>query len=160
MVAQALPSRSQCSYNVRETPREMCTTVDMVSFQVDILDTLDTLDALDTLDTIDTPVDTLDIYIIHLLQEVCEEVPRMVPEVTCDTRMKEIELKEICVDIDLQLPRSGAGDVSTISRASTQGGVQHGGEGAVQVRAPGGDPPEVRPHRQGGVPGQDEASLH
>ena len=37
----------------------------------------------------------------------------MVPEVTCDTRMKEIELKEICVDIDLQLPRSGAGDVST-----------------------------------------------
>ena len=31
----------------------------------------------------------------------------MVPEVTCDTRMKEIELKEICVDIDLQLPRSG-----------------------------------------------------
>ena len=54
VVAQALPSRSQCSYNVRETPREMCTTVDMVSFQVDILDTLDTLDALDTLDTIDT----------------------------------------------------------------------------------------------------------
>ena len=92
MVAQALPSRSQCSYNVRETPREMCTTVDMVSFQVDIVDTLD----------------ILDIYIIPL-QEVCEEVPRMVPEVTCDTRMKEIELKEICVDIDLQLPRSGAG---------------------------------------------------
>ena len=52
----------------------------------------------------------------------------MVPEVTCDTRMKEIELKEICVDIDLQLPRSGAGDVSTISRVSAQGGVQHGGE--------------------------------
>ena len=91
MVAQALPSRSQCSYNVRETPREMCTTVDMVSFQVDIVDNLD----------------ILDIY-IKLLQEVCEEVPRMVPEVTCDTRMKEIELKEICVDIDLQLPRSGA----------------------------------------------------
>ena len=40
VVAQALPSRSQCSYNVRETPREMCTTVDMVSFQVDIVDTL------------------------------------------------------------------------------------------------------------------------
>ena len=143
MVAQALPSRSQCSYNVRETPREMCTTVDMVSFQVDIVDTLD----------------ILDIYIIPL-QEVCEEVPRMVPEVTCDTRMKEIELKEICVDIDLQLPRLGAGDVSTISRVSTQGGVHHRGEGAVQVRAPGGDPAEVRPHRQGGVPGQDEASLH
>ena len=36
----------------------------------------------------------------------------MVTEVTCDTRMKEIELKEICVDIDLQLPRSGARGVS------------------------------------------------
>ena len=43
VVAQALPSRSQCSYNVRETPREMCTTVDMVSFQVDNLDNLDNL---------------------------------------------------------------------------------------------------------------------
>ena len=29
----------------------------------------------------------------------------MVPKVECDTRMKEIELKEICVDIDIQLPR-------------------------------------------------------
>ena len=105
-------------------------------------------------------VDTLDIYIIQLLQEVCDEVPRMVPEVTCDTRMKEIELKEICVDIDLQLPRSGARGVPTISRVSAQGGVQHGGEGAVQVRAPGGGPAEVRPHGQGGVPGQDEAGLH
>ena len=60
---------------------------------------------IDNLDIVDS---LQDIYIIHLLQEVCEEVPRMVPEVTCDTRMKEIELKEICVDIDLQLPRSGA----------------------------------------------------
>ena len=37
--------------------------------------------------------------------EVCDEVPRMVQEVECETRMKEIELKEICVDIELQLPR-------------------------------------------------------
>ena len=66
----SLPSQTQCSYNVQESPREMCTNVDMVSFQ-----------------------------------EVCEQVPRMVPQVTCQTRMKEIELKEICVDIDIQLPR-------------------------------------------------------
>ena len=37
--------------------------------------------------------------------EVCDEVPRMVQEVECETRMKEIELKEICVNIDIQLPR-------------------------------------------------------
>ena len=29
----------------------------------------------------------------------------MVPTVSCETRMKEIELKEICIDIDIQLPR-------------------------------------------------------
>ena len=29
----------------------------------------------------------------------------MVPKVACLTRMKEIELKEICLDIDIQLPR-------------------------------------------------------
>ena len=29
----------------------------------------------------------------------------MVPKVECQTTMKEIELKEICVDIDIQLPR-------------------------------------------------------
>ena len=38
-------------------------------------------------------------------QEVCDQVPRMVPQVNCETKMKEIELKEICVDIDIQLPR-------------------------------------------------------
>ena len=37
--------------------------------------------------------------------EVCDQVPRMTPEVQCETKMKEIELKEICVDIDIQLPR-------------------------------------------------------
>ena len=41
--------------------------------------------------------------------EVCDEVPRMVQEVECETRMKEIELKEICVDIELQLPREECG---------------------------------------------------
>ena len=29
----------------------------------------------------------------------------MVPKVACDTRMKDIELKAICIDIDIQLPR-------------------------------------------------------
>ena len=29
----------------------------------------------------------------------------MVPKVECQTMMKEIELKEICLDIDIQLPR-------------------------------------------------------
>ena len=38
-------------------------------------------------------------------QEVCDQVPRMVPQVNCETKMKEIELKEICVDIDIQFPR-------------------------------------------------------
>ena len=60
----------QCNYNVRETPREMCTSVEMMRFT-----------------------------------EVCDEVPRMVQKVECETRMKEIELKEICVNIDIQLPR-------------------------------------------------------
>ena len=32
-------------------------------------------------------------------------MPKMVPTVSCETRMKEIELKEICIDIDIQLPR-------------------------------------------------------
>ena len=40
-----------------------------------------------------------------MFREVCDQVPRLVPRVECDTRMKEIELKEICVDIDIQLPR-------------------------------------------------------
>ena len=40
-----------------------------------------------------------------MFREVCDQVPRMVPKVECDTRMKEIELKEICIDIDIQLPR-------------------------------------------------------
>ena len=55
---------------VKETPREVCTNVDMVKFR-----------------------------------EVCDQVPRIVPKVQCETRMKEIELKEICLDIDIQLPR-------------------------------------------------------
>ena len=37
--------------------------------------------------------------------EECNEVARIVPKVECQTRMKEIELKEICLDIDIQLPR-------------------------------------------------------
>ena len=42
---------------------------------------------------------------IHLFFKVCKPVPKMVPTVSCETRMKEIELKEICIDIDIQLPR-------------------------------------------------------
>ena len=42
---------------------------------------------------------------MEAFREVCEPVPRMVPTVECETRMKEIELKEICIDIDIQLPR-------------------------------------------------------
>ena len=38
-------------------------------------------------------------------QEVCDQKMKSVPSITCETRMKEIELKEICVDIELQLPR-------------------------------------------------------
>lgn len=45
------------------------------------------------------------IHLIHLVFKVCKPVPKMVPTVSCETRMKEIELKEICIDIDIQLPR-------------------------------------------------------
>ena len=45
------------------------------------------------------------IDLIHLVFKVCKPVPKMVPTVSCETRMKEIELKEICIDIDIQLPR-------------------------------------------------------
>ena len=38
-------------------------------------------------------------------REVCDQKIRSVPSISCETRMKEIELKEICVDIELQLPR-------------------------------------------------------
>ena len=44
--------------------------------------------------------------LIHLIiMQMCKPVPKMVPTVSCETRMKEIELKEICIDIDIQLPR-------------------------------------------------------
>ena len=38
-------------------------------------------------------------------KEGCNEVARMMPKVECQTMMKEIELKKICLDIDIQLPR-------------------------------------------------------
>ena len=38
-------------------------------------------------------------------RDVCEDVTKTVPSVTCETRMRQVELKEICVDIELQLPR-------------------------------------------------------
>ena len=40
-----------------------------------------------------------------MFREVCDQVPKLVPKIECDTMMKEIELKEICIDIDIQLPR-------------------------------------------------------
>ena len=36
---------------------------------------------------------------------VCQEVPVSRPSVECQTKMKEIQLKEICLDIEVQLPR-------------------------------------------------------
>ena len=42
---------------------------------------------------------------VEMFREVCDQKPRMVPKVECETRMQEIELKEICLDIDFQLPR-------------------------------------------------------
>ena len=38
-------------------------------------------------------------------EKVCNQVQKKVDSVKCETKMKEIELKEICVDIDIQLPR-------------------------------------------------------
>ena len=35
----------------------------------------------------------------------CQEVPVPRPSVECQTKMKEIQLKEICLDIEVQLPR-------------------------------------------------------
>ena len=42
---------------------------------------------------------------IDVFRKVCNEVQKTVPRVSCSTRMREIELKEICVDIDIQLAR-------------------------------------------------------
>ena len=38
-------------------------------------------------------------------KEVCKETPKSIPNIKCESKMKEIELKEICIDIALQLPR-------------------------------------------------------
>ena len=94
--------------------------------------------------------------LIHLIiMQMCKPVPKMVPTVSCETRMKEIELKEICIDIDIQLPRFSlmckmllllqwllllllrllmifAGRHVNWPQCS-QGGVQAGGEGGLQV---------------------------
>ena len=37
--------------------------------------------------------------------EECRQVPKLIPKVECDRDMKPIPLKEICVKVDLQLPR-------------------------------------------------------
>jgi hypothetical protein len=37
--------------------------------------------------------------------EECRQVPRLIERVECDRDMKPIPLKEICVKVDLQLPR-------------------------------------------------------
>ncbi len=42
---------------------------------------------------------------MQAFREECRQVPKSVPKVECDTRMRAIELKEICVNVDLQLPR-------------------------------------------------------
>ena len=38
-------------------------------------------------------------------EKVCDLVQKKIDKVKCETKMKEIKLKEICVDIDIQLPR-------------------------------------------------------
>ena len=38
-------------------------------------------------------------------KEECREVPRQVPRVSCKKNYKNIELKELCVNVDIQLPR-------------------------------------------------------
>ena len=40
-----------------------------------------------------------------MFREECYQVPKIVQKVECNIKMKEIELKEICLDIDIQLPR-------------------------------------------------------
>ena len=42
---------------------------------------------------------------VKMDRKSCEEVPVARPSVTCQTNMKSIELKEICVDIEVSLPR-------------------------------------------------------
>ena len=42
---------------------------------------------------------------VPMAKEVCKEVVKDIPSVSCDTKMKQIELKEICVDIEVSLPR-------------------------------------------------------
>ncbi|XP_023348170.1 uncharacterized protein LOC111716889 [Eurytemora carolleeae] len=38
-------------------------------------------------------------------KQVCTQIPKPVKEVVCETLNKPIELEEICIDIDIQLPR-------------------------------------------------------
>ena len=38
-------------------------------------------------------------------KEECREVPRQVPRISCQKNYKKIELKELCVNVDIQLPR-------------------------------------------------------
>ena len=40
-----------------------------------------------------------------MFRKECNQVPKVAKKVECRTKMKEIELKEICLDIDIQLPR-------------------------------------------------------
>ena len=42
---------------------------------------------------------------MQAFREECREVPRTQSSVNCERKMKSIELKEICVNVDLQLPR-------------------------------------------------------
>ena len=49
---------------------------------------------------------------VEVLKKECNDVTKMVPKVVCETRPKQIELKEICVDVDIQLPREECGKES------------------------------------------------
>ena len=37
--------------------------------------------------------------------EECKQVPKLIPKVDCTREMKPIPLEEICVKVDIQLPR-------------------------------------------------------
>ena len=53
----------------------------------------------------ETPQEVCQDKEVVMQEKVCEQVQKKVDKVKCETTMKEIELKEICVDIDIQLPR-------------------------------------------------------
>ena len=86
MVASSLPSQPGCNYQVPSG--------------YSILSYLFTL-----LQVKEVPREVCKGVEMVMFREVCDQVPRMVPTVECQKRIKEIDLKEICLDINIQLHR-------------------------------------------------------